>query len=183
MILIVDDDPAMRDIMATLVHSFGQEYALADNGRTAVRMLQEKYYTIVLSDIKMPEMDGMELLAHIRENYPEIDVIVITGFGEYYDYTDVINAGASDFIRKPFRGNELQAKIDRIIREQQIIGELRELTKTLERQLNEKEKDLETVHRNLQDAHTRINQLQNQMIVSKYGSAQHRFKPYGMNRK
>jgi len=183
MILIVDDDLAMRNMMSALVRSYGQEYAVAENGFAAIEKLKENEFSLVITDIRMPEFDGMQLLAHIREHYQGIDVIVITGYGDTYEYTDVIKAGASDFIKKPFRSNELQAKIDRIVREQEVLTHLKELTETLEAQLQEKAKNLQEANANLQDAFNRIKQLQNQMVTSKYGTVQRRFKPYGLPKK
>ena len=65
-------------------------------------------------------MDGMELLREIKQNYPLIDVICMTGHGGSYTFTDVIKAGGSDFILKPFGEDEVEAKINRVIRERQL---------------------------------------------------------------
>jgi two-component system, cell cycle response regulator len=127
-ILIVDDDPFILELLGIFISSFGYEFAAAEDGLQAVELLREEEFTIVITDMKMPRMDGMQLLKHIKENYPGIDVIVVTGYTGSFSYTDVIKAGASDFISKPFNADELEAKINRIIREQMIVRELEHIS-------------------------------------------------------
>jgi two-component system, cell cycle response regulator len=127
-ILIVDDDPFILELLGIFISSFGHEFAAAEDGLQAVELLKKEEYTIVITDMKMPRMDGMQLLKHIKETYPGIDVIVVTGYTGSFSYTDVIKAGASDFISKPFNADELEAKINRIIREQMIVRELEHIS-------------------------------------------------------
>lgn len=123
-ILIVDDDPTILDLLQHYISHFGLEYATATDGLDAVEKLRDDEFTIVLTDIMMPRMNGMELLNHIRDHYPAIAVIMVTGFTRDFTFTNVIKAGASDFISKPFNTDELEAKIKRVIREQNIIRKL-----------------------------------------------------------
>ncbi len=123
-VLVVDDDPVILDLLATNVEAFGFECVKAEDGNVAVEKLENGDFSIVLTDMMMPNMDGMQLLQHIRANYPLIDVIVITGYDHTFTYTDVIKAGASDFISKPFDSDELQAKLNRVVREQKLIRQL-----------------------------------------------------------
>lgn len=122
-ILIVDDEKGTLELLTACISSFGLDYDTAEDGAQAIKKLQEGSFTIVLTDIIMPNLDGMQLLKYIRECYPNIGVIVITG-GPAYSYTDVISAGASDFISKPFNVNELEAKLNRLVRELTMIREL-----------------------------------------------------------
>lgn len=123
-ILIVDDDPAMLDMMGSYIESFGFEYDKSKDGLTAVEKLKNGDFTIAITDMIMPNMDGMQLLKHIRENYPKIGVIVITGYGDKFSYTDVIRAGASDFMAKPLNLDELEAKLSRLVRELNLFNQL-----------------------------------------------------------
>jgi len=103
-------------------------------------MLQEEGdISLVITDIRMPGMDGIELIKEIKLKHPDADVISVTGYAGDFTFTDVINAGASDFILKPFTENEVQAKLDRVIKERQLqtasistSNSLRELNKYLE---------------------------------------------------
>ncbi|MBN1626140.1 MAG: diguanylate cyclase, partial [Deltaproteobacteria bacterium] len=84
---------------------------------------------ILLTDMKMPGIDGMELIKNVCEEF-DVNVIAMTGYSEGYNYVDVINAGASDFIKKPFGVEELEAKIRRIITERNLKKELNRLSIT-----------------------------------------------------
>jgi PleD family two-component response regulator len=123
-ILLVDDDPAVLKILSGMMGIFGHEHEVANNGSEAIEKLKEDFFHIVLTDMIMDGMDGMELLGHIRNNYPSIKVIVATGYDRTFSYTDVIHAGASDFISKPFNADELEAKINRVIREIHLLRQL-----------------------------------------------------------
>jgi signal transduction histidine kinase/FixJ family two-component response regulator len=119
-ILAVDDDVRVRRMLNEMLTSFGYECRTATNGKEALDVLKKGHFPILISDIRMPGMDGIELLKEIRENYSGIDVINITGYGDDYTFTDMIKAGASDFISKPFFKDELEAKIKRIVREREL---------------------------------------------------------------
>jgi len=103
---------------------FGHDYVTAQNGVEAIEKLKHNFFDIVLTDMIMPDIDGMELLRHIKKNYPNIKVMVVTGYERAFTYTDVIRAGASDFISKPFNTDELEAKINRLVREIELMSQL-----------------------------------------------------------
>lgn len=128
-ILVVDDDPLIVRLLESAIASFGYEHESAANGEEAVDKLQDHDdFTIVVTDMTMPKMDGMQLLKYIKKNHPGMDVIVVTGYTETFSYTDVIKAGACDFISKPFNVDELEAKLNRVIREQKLIRKLERLS-------------------------------------------------------
>ena len=119
-VLVVDDDVNVSETLKEMLSHFGYECKIAANGREALNILQEEHFPIVLSDVRMPEMNGVELLKKTKKNYPEIDVIIITGYGKDHSFVDMVKAGASDFIVKPFSCDELEAKISRIVREKEL---------------------------------------------------------------
>lgn len=123
-VLIVDDDQSIIEILSDMMAIFGHEYVTARDGVEALDVLKKHYIDIVITDMMMPNMDGMELLKYINSNYPSIKVIVVTGYDRTYTYTDVIREGASDFISKPFNTDELEAKMNRIIRELDLLSQL-----------------------------------------------------------
>ena len=129
LILLVDDDPFLRETLEKLLEVVGIPSHSASNGDEALKMLAENEYTIILTDMKMPGIDGMKLIKIICAE-PDISVIAMTGYSEGYTYVDVINAGASDFIKKPFGIEELEAKIRRIINERNLRKELNRLSIT-----------------------------------------------------
>ena len=129
LILIVDDDPYLRESLEALLQAVGLNADTVSNGQDALDMLKEKEYTIVITDMKMPGIDGMDLIKRILVKF-DVSIIAMTGFSEGYTYVDVINAGASDFIKKPFGIEELEAKIRRIITERNLRKELNRLSIT-----------------------------------------------------
>lgn len=127
-ILIADDDPLILSLLEASVEAFGYRCTTARDGQEAIKALARDDFAIVITDMTMPRLDGMALLKHVREHYPRIDVIVVTGYTETFSYTEVIRAGASDFISKPFNIDELEAKICRVAREQKLIRQLEHLS-------------------------------------------------------
>ncbi|MBN2125090.1 MAG: diguanylate cyclase [Deltaproteobacteria bacterium] len=131
-ILIVDDDAYIRDIFEQLLANLGFSVASAPSGVAALDMLSttDTDFTFLLTDMKMPEMDGFQLIQRVREDNPDISIIAMTGYSEGYRYVDVVNAGANDFIKKPFDLEELEAKIRRVINERNLRSELSRLSIT-----------------------------------------------------
>jgi two-component system, cell cycle response regulator len=129
LILIVDDDPFLRETLGKLLEIVGIPSHSASNGDDAMKMLDNNTYTMMLTDMKMPGIDGMDLIKMVCKSH-NVSIIAMTGFSEGYTYVDVINAGASDFIKKPFGIEELEAKIRRIINERNLRKELNRLSIT-----------------------------------------------------
>ncbi len=129
LILIVDDDPFLRETLGKLLEIVGIPSHSTSNGDDAMKMLDNNTYTMMLTDMKMPGVDGMDLIKMVCKSH-SVSIIAMTGFSEGYTYVDVINAGASDFIKKPFGIEELEAKIRRIINERNLRKELNRLSIT-----------------------------------------------------
>ena len=127
-ILAVDDDPEIRDILHAILTHLGHRSVTAVDGLDAVEKLSEHHFDMVITDLRMPRMDGIELIKKIKVGFEDVDVIALTVYGTEYNYTEVIGVGASDFIDKPFNVNELEAKINRIIRERSQRAELKRLS-------------------------------------------------------
>jgi len=127
-ILLVDDDPFVLEMLKVSMNAMGHAFDTAMDGEEAMAKLKQGDFTMVLTDLTMPRCDGMQLLKHVKEEYPRIEVIIITGHAEIHGYTDVVRAGASDFITKPFGMDELEAKVSRVIREQTLIRKLEHLS-------------------------------------------------------
>lgn len=127
-ILIVDDDELVRRTLSVLVSSLGYHCLVAGDGVEAIAVLKSTAVDLVFTDIVMPGMDGLQLLAHVIENYKGTDVIISTGYHEKASYSEVIKAGALDFIKKPIDQAELEAKLARAIRERNMMRELERLS-------------------------------------------------------
>jgi putative two-component system response regulator len=123
-ILLVDDDEDMLGLLSLHVAAFGLQADQAKNGEEAVQLLHNHQYGLVITDITMPKMDGMELLCYAQEHCPQVDVLAISGYSDRYNFTDLVAAGAIDFIAKPFKQGELEAKLQRVFRERILHAEL-----------------------------------------------------------
>lgn len=126
-ILVVDDEQQVCQLLAEALVFMGHNVQMASDGNEAIEKLHASSFSIVITDMDMPRMDGMELIRHIAENRNGVDIIAITGHTMKYKYTDVVAAGAADFIAKPFTLNELEAKLNRIMRERYLRDELERL--------------------------------------------------------
>lgn len=127
-ILLVDDEEDFRNTIKGLLGKIGFQSNTVGSAVEALRELKtQETYTFLITDIVMPEMDGLELTRKVKKDYPDMCIIAITGFSSQYGYIDVINAGATDFINKPFRIDELEAKIRRGIIERNTHQELKRL--------------------------------------------------------
>ena len=115
-ILVVDDEESIRSLLQVGLREAGYHCESAADGGMALEMLDEKAFDVVVSDIKMPEINGIELTQIIKEKY-DAAVIIITGFYEDFRYEEMIEIGASDFLEKPVRLEELNARIKRVLRE------------------------------------------------------------------
>jgi two-component system response regulator AtoC len=101
-VLVVDDERRMRRTIQIAIEQIGIESLAADSGAVALETLRRERVDLVLADLKMPEMDGLELLAHIREEDPEIPVIVLTAYGTIESAVAAMKLGAFDYVLKPF---------------------------------------------------------------------------------
>ena len=127
-ILTVDDDSEIRAILHEALIYMGHASTTAVDGVDALEKLANHHFDIVVTDLNMPHMDGTELIKRIKADFDGVDVIAITGDQSKYKYTEVIDLGASDFISKPFELNELEARINRVIRERSLLAEFERLS-------------------------------------------------------
>jgi putative nucleotidyltransferase with HDIG domain len=129
-ILVVDDEDLIRDILREGLVQAGYDCSTAADGLEALKILDREPVDVVITDISMPNMDGMELAGKIRRHHGA-DVIVMTGFAENLTYEDIIARGASDFIHKPVGVREIIVRLERVIRERTIFSEQRRTEKEL----------------------------------------------------
>jgi DNA-binding NtrC family response regulator len=115
-ILIADDELNMRLVLSAMLKKEGFEVSSASNGREALQILKSNKIAVVITDLKMPDMDGMELLTHISERYPEIPVVMITAHGTVATAVEALKKGALDYITKPFDLDDLKNVIYKAIK-------------------------------------------------------------------
>jgi DNA-binding NtrC family response regulator len=123
-VLVVDDDRQMQSLLQKVLVANGYAASLAANGEESLQRLRDDEVDIVLSDIRMPAMDGMDLLRQIRERYPETTVIMMTAFGAVDSAVEAMKAGAYDYISKPFKMDEVLIVLARVTEEKRLRREL-----------------------------------------------------------
>jgi two-component system cell cycle response regulator len=129
-LLVVDDEIEVGKVVTELLSNLGFNADSENSGKNALQRIKNGKYTFLITDINMPEFDGIELIKKVREEKLDISIIAMTGYDKDYAYMDVINAGANDFIAKPFKIDEIEAKISRILIEKRIRDELAKLSIT-----------------------------------------------------
>ncbi len=118
-ILIIDDHASMREGLELLLRRRGHRTLVADGGERGLQLLQECGADLVITDLKMAPMDGIEVLRKVRERMPGTDVLVITAYGTIEKAVEAIKLGAADFITKPFSSEEFGVKVDRLLQERE----------------------------------------------------------------
>jgi len=122
-ILVVDDKDSVRKMLAETLQSEGHEVVVAKNGHTAVEKARHGKFDLVLTDLKMPEMDGLQVLSQVKEFNPETAVIVMTAYGTIEDAVTAMKQGAYDFLTKPFDSDRLSVLIERALENRRLLAE------------------------------------------------------------
>ncbi len=124
-ILIVDDEQSYRQLLSLVFESDGHTIRTASNGREALAVLQRETVDVVISDVRMPDMDGIEMLGAVRETQPDLGVILMTAFASVETAREAFKLGADDFIQKPFDVEELKLIVKKTLEKQALIDENR----------------------------------------------------------
>ncbi len=148
-VLVVDDEQDICAMLTKFLRSSGYSCESFTDPTKALEAIKRNDFDLVISDIKMPGIDGLQLLSEILKIDPGLDTIMMTGHTSIYTYSDIIRAGAADFIAKPFQLPELKAKMERIDRERKMQRELREFNITMGVLLQRAEKDKQTLSENV----------------------------------
>jgi two-component system response regulator PilR (NtrC family) len=110
-ILVVDDERSMREMLAILLKREGHEVAVAENGRGAIDLLNQRPFDLVVSDARMPDLDGLEVLRHARKVNPSVIAIMVTAYGSPDLIRGVAQLGVNDYVEKPFNTEVLRFRI------------------------------------------------------------------------
>lgn len=119
-ILVVDDEPLVARSLSELLTLSGYAVSTAGSGKDALELLKDYTADIVISDIKMPEMDGIELLKKVKNAYPNTPVILITGYGSIESAVEAMKYGAYDYVTKPIADSEIRIVIERLINQRRL---------------------------------------------------------------
>ena len=110
-ILVVDDERSMREMLAILLKREGHDVAVAESGKAAIALLDERPFDLVVSDARMPDLDGLEVLRHARSINPSVIAIMVTAYGSPDLIRGVAQLGVNDYVEKPFNTEVLRFRI------------------------------------------------------------------------
>ncbi len=140
-VLIVEDHDRLREQLGQFYEQEGFRVTTASCGEEGVKILSEEKFAIVVSDVKMPGMDGFQLARHVREKCPDTDVILVTAFGNIKQAVEAMKLGASDYITKPFQPEAIRLVSEKLIEKRRLLDEVRELRQ----KVHEEEHHLENI--------------------------------------
>src|SRR6201984_655481 len=152
-ILVVDDEEAIREVVSTMLQAKGYDCAAVNNGRAAQEYVKRTTPDLVLSDMIMPEMDGIKLLDWLREYDPEVPVIMVTAIHDISTALEAIRRGAYDYILKPFEKDQLFLGVGRALQHRRLVAENRSYQLKLEQQVEERTAQLSAKHAELEQSY------------------------------
>lgn len=125
-ILVIDDEERIRDACSMVLEEEGYVVATADNGELGLKMIEEKHYDVILLDLMMPNLSGLEVLPQLKEQHPDTAVIVITGYATVEHSIEAMKKGAFDFIPKPFSPDQLRTIVAKSIKYIQALQDIQD---------------------------------------------------------
>ena len=130
-ILVVDDEESIREFFQIMLKREGYEVVTASNGREGFEFLKKNPVDLIISDIQMPEMSGLELLSKVKELDPETVMVMITAFGSTEIAVEAMKRGAYDYVQKPFKIDEVKIVIKQALEKRSLKIENQQLKKEL----------------------------------------------------
>src|SRR6476661_1665654 len=135
-LLIADDEQSYRDVLKVIFEDLGHAVHTVTDGRSALGFLKHQPCDIVISDVRMPDMNGIEFLRAAREFYPDIGVVMMTAFGTIDTAREAFKLGADDFISKPFNNEELKLIVERALEHKALVHENRAFKAAQRKKIN-----------------------------------------------
>ncbi len=130
--LIVDDDESFRELCARFLQSQGHKTAPARDGQEALSLLRREWFDVALVDLRLPKLDGLQLVKIIKAEKPSPEVVILTGYGSISSAVEAMRLGAYDYVTKPFQLHEMELVISRLLKMKKLESENRMLKKRLE---------------------------------------------------
>ncbi len=169
-ILVVDDEEAIREVVSTMLESKGYHCTAVQNGRVAQEQVKKSTPDLVLSDMIMPEMDGLKFLEWMRQYDPEVPVIMVTAIHDISTALEAIRRGAYDYILKPFEKDQLFLGVGRALQHRRLIIENRSYQSNLEQLVEERTAQLTGALAQLDAKHAELEQSYDETLEA-LGSA------------
>ena len=156
-ILVIDDEAVVRESFRDFLEDYGFKVFTAENGAVGLQVLQRVYPDIVMTDLRMPEMDGLEVLKRCVETYPDIPVIVISGTGRIQDVVEALHRGAWDYLLKPIEDmTVLLHAVNKSVSRVEMLRDSKRYKAHLEEEVDRRTKELEITNRELEMSRKQI---------------------------
>jgi len=148
-ILVVDDDESIRKVLATILDEEGYAVDVADSGKQAIDKSNEEFYNLALVDIRLPDMEGTELLTKMKDTTPKMRKIIITGYPSLQNAVEALNKGADAYIMKPFDMDKVLSTIREQLKKQEEEKEYSQgkVTEFIETRVKELEEEKTIAHK------------------------------------
>ncbi|MGE3681386.1 MAG: sigma-54-dependent transcriptional regulator [Bdellovibrionales bacterium] len=166
-ILVVDDEESIREFLEIMLRKEGFEVTCAEDGQKALDLIKKKSFDMVISDLQMPNMTGIELLKNIKDQYPDMLFLMITAFGTTETAVEAMKLGAYDYITKPFKIDEVRININNALRSRNLEVENRVLKKEMGREYSFQNLvgNSETMHR-IYEMIRRVSQTPTNVLIT-----------------
>jgi two-component system, NtrC family, response regulator PilR len=166
-VLVVDDEESIREFLEIMLRKEGYEVTCAEDGQKALETIKKKSIDLVISDLQMPNMTGIELLRNVKDQYPEMLFMMITAFGTTETAVEAMKLGAYDYITKPFKIDEVRINIANALRSKNLEVENRTLKKELSKEYSFQNLvgNSETMHR-IYELIKRVSQTPTNVLVT-----------------
>ena len=153
-ILVMEDDLSVAKGLEMVLTEDGYAVDLADTGELALKAFREKRFDLLVADLRLPDIDGMEIVRQVKENKPETEVIVITGYGTPSLAVDAMKTGVHDFIPKPFTDDQIKTAVGEALKEsvQKSTKAVLKKAETEEEKLIQKREVIQALNRTAEDA-------------------------------
>ena len=130
-ILVVDDENSMCEFMKIMLGKEGYDVDAEQDGHRAVERVSEKPYDLVIADLMMPQMSGLELMEEVKSTHPDLPFLVMIAFASVETAIEALKKGASDYVTKPFKVDEIKLTIQKTLENRELRKENRELKEVL----------------------------------------------------
>ncbi len=134
-ILLVDDEQIILDSLARELSQEGYRPVCMANGREAIRLLEQEHFDLVITDLVMPEIHGIELLREIKQKDPSVHVVILTGYGDLSSAIEALRLGADDYLLKPCDTDELLFRVSRCLEKRSLLRQLTEQNNRLQQEI------------------------------------------------
>jgi DNA-binding NtrC family response regulator len=130
--LVVDDDRLILSLVAEFLETSGYICSTAESAEDALELLARRSFMLMITDLRLGGMNGLELTKRVKKIHPDMPIIVMTGYIDDHSYDEAIEAGAADFLKKPFTMNEVKTRVGRVVRDARLMALLKKKEKAIE---------------------------------------------------